>query len=96
LTSSSHAITSIKPSAPHTSRNTLTTSAFDTLFTVAPAALPSKSAAAVRLTSSGDGDGRDAEDLIISDDRREPDDPHWQLLALLKERSGVAQELFRK
>ncbi|KAI0026974.1 transcriptional regulator of RNA polII, SAGA, subunit-domain-containing protein [Vararia minispora EC-137] len=94
LTSASHAITSIKPSMPHTSRNTLTTSAFDTLFTVAPAVLPNSSAAAVRLTS-GDLD-RDGDDLVATDETREPDDPQWQLLALLKERSGVAQELFRK
>jgi hypothetical protein len=44
---------------------------------------------------SGEGDSR-GEDPILSDERREPDDPQWQLVALLRERSGVAQELFRK
>ncbi|KAI0320878.1 transcriptional regulator of RNA polII, SAGA, subunit-domain-containing protein [Amylostereum chailletii] len=90
LTTSSHAITSIHPSAPHTSGSILAASAFDTLFTVAPAILPNRSAAATRLIN---GEHETIDDPILTDERREPDDPHWQLLALLRERSTVNQIL---
>ncbi|KZV66130.1 hypothetical protein PENSPDRAFT_755922 [Peniophora sp. CONT] len=88
MTTSSHAISSIKPSAPHSSGNLLSTSAFDTLFTVAPASLPNGSAAATRLTS-GEIDNRDHDNPLLSEESRDPDNPQWQLLALLRERSGM-------
>ncbi|THH13453.1 hypothetical protein EW146_g6766 [Bondarzewia mesenterica] len=90
LTTASHAITSIHPSAPHSTGNRLSASAFDTLFTVSPAVLPSRSAAAMRL-ALGDNEPRD--DEVLTSDRREPNEPSWQLLALLRERSAVNQSL---
>ena len=63
-------------------------SAFDTLFSVAPASLPNGSAAATRLTS-GEIDHRDNDTPLFSDENRDPDNPQWQLLALLRERSGM-------
>lgn len=90
LSTASHAITSIHPSAPHSTGSRLSTSAFDTLFTVAPAVLPNRSAAAMRL-ALGDNDPRD--DEVLTSDRREPSEPSWQLLALLRERSAVDQSL---
>ncbi|TFY78814.1 hypothetical protein EWM64_g5197 [Hericium alpestre] len=92
LTTSSHAITSIHPSTPHSSGNVLSPSAFDTLFTVSPAVLPNKSAAATRLTTLGDNEPRGTDD-VVDDEQREPQDPSWQLLALLRERSTVDQAL---
>ncbi|KAI0060968.1 hypothetical protein BV25DRAFT_816944 [Artomyces pyxidatus] len=90
LTTASHAITSIHPSAPHSSGHLLTASAFDTLFTMSPAVLPNQSATAMRL-ALGENEPRD--DPVLTDDRREPDDPAWQLLALLRERSAVNQAM---
>jgi len=86
MTSASHAITSIHPSAPHSSGNRLSASAFDTLFTIAPSVLPNRSAAATRLAL---GENESREDQILSNDDREPSDPRWQILALLRERSAV-------
>jgi len=86
MTSASHAITSIHPSAPHSSGNRLSVSAFDTLFTIAPSVLPNRSAAATRLAL---GENESREDQILSNDDREPSDPRWQILALLRERSAV-------
>ncbi|KAI0048116.1 hypothetical protein FA95DRAFT_1491478 [Auriscalpium vulgare] len=90
LTTASHAVNSIRPSTPHSTGPLLTASAFDTLFTVAPSVLPNRSAAAMRL-ALGDNEPRD--DAVLTDDRREPDNPKWQLLALLRERSAVNQSL---
>lgn len=39
----------------------------------------------------GDNDPRD--DEVLTSDRREPSEPSWQLLALLRERSAVDQSL---
>lgn len=86
MTTTSHAITSIHPSAPHSSGHRLPASAFDTLFTISPSALPNRSAAATRLIL---GENETREDQILSNEDREPSDPRWQMLALLRERSSV-------
>jgi hypothetical protein len=86
MTTTSHAFSSIQPSAPHSSGHRLSASTFDTLFTISPSVLPNRSAAATRLTL-GEIDSR--EDQILSNDDREPSDPRWQILALLRERSSV-------
>ncbi|KAI0285854.1 transcriptional regulator of RNA polII, SAGA, subunit-domain-containing protein [Russula aff. rugulosa BPL654] len=76
----------IHPSAPHSSGHRLSASAFDTLFTISPSVLPNRSAAASRLAL---GENESREDQILSNDDREPSDPRWQILALLRERSAV-------
>jgi hypothetical protein len=86
MTATSHAISSIHPSAPHSSGHQLSASAFDTLFTVSPAVLPNRSATAMRLTL---GENESREDQILSNENREPSDARWQMLALLRERSSV-------
>ncbi|KAI0272478.1 transcriptional regulator of RNA polII, SAGA, subunit-domain-containing protein [Gloeopeniophorella convolvens] len=86
MTTASHAISSIHPSAPHSSGHRLSASAFDTLFTISPSALPNRSAAAMRLTL---GENESREDQILTNENREPNDPRWQMLALLRERSSV-------
>ncbi|OJA10687.1 hypothetical protein AZE42_01061 [Rhizopogon vesiculosus] len=91
LTSTSHAIASITPSAPHSHNRVLTASSFDTLFTLSPAVLPNKSAAAMRL-AIGDNDIMDDEDVVLLKDR-EVRDQRWQILALLAERSTVNEAL---
>ena len=91
LTSSSLAIDSINPSAPHSRTNVLTLSDFDTLFTVAPAALPNRSAVAMRL-ALGDNDVFDDEDVVLLKDR-EVCDQRWQMFALLAERSTLREAL---
>ncbi|KAH7929091.1 hypothetical protein BV22DRAFT_1081711 [Leucogyrophana mollusca] len=91
LTSTSHAITSITPSVPHSHNRVLTASSFDTLFTLSPAVLPNKSAAAMRL-AVGDNEIMDDEDISLLKDR-EVQDPRWQILALLGERSTVKDAL---
>ncbi|CAL1714736.1 unnamed protein product [Somion occarium] len=88
LTSSSEAITSIRPSRQN-AQYPLSTSSFDTLFTVSPAVLPNRSAAGTRL-SLGDTDEYE-EEIPLKDG--EVKDPKWQLLALLAERSGVKEVL---
>src|SRR5258708_10442121 len=82
----SHAVSSMHPSAPHSSGHRLYASAFDTLFTISPAVLPNRSAAAVRLAL---GENESREDQILSNDDREPNYPRWQILALLREPSAV-------
>ncbi|KAH9935941.1 transcriptional regulator of RNA polII, SAGA, subunit-domain-containing protein [Epithele typhae] len=89
LTSTSHAITSIRAAEPHSHSYVLPTSSFDSLFTVSPAVLPNKSAAAMRLAL---GDNEPSEDDFILKDR-ETKDPRWQLFALLGERSTVKEAL---
>ncbi|EGN96615.1 hypothetical protein SERLA73DRAFT_184711, partial [Serpula lacrymans var. lacrymans S7.3] len=79
LTSTSHAITSITPSAPHSHNHVLTASSFDTLFTLSPAVLPNQSAAAMRL-AAGDNEIFDDEDVVLLKDR-EVRDQRWQMFA---------------
>lgn len=88
LTSTSHAITSIKTSSRPTTSH-LSAASFDTLFTVSPAMLPNKSAAAMRL-ALGDDDSYDDEHVLKN---RPTIDPKWQMLALLGERSTVKEAL---
>ncbi|KAJ3555591.1 hypothetical protein NM688_g2495 [Phlebia brevispora] len=88
LTSASHAITSIKSSGRHTGSH-LTASSFDSLFTISPAVLPNKSAAAMRLAI---GENEPSEEDFLSKDR-EVRDQRWQLFALLGERSTVREAL---
>lgn len=88
LTSTSHAITSIKTSTRISNNHVLSTSAFDTLFTVSPSVLPNKSAAAMRLAL---GDNECEEEPSLKD-RDEHIERH-QLLALLSERSTVRDAL---
>ncbi|KAK7035762.1 transcriptional regulator of RNA polII, SAGA, subunit-domain-containing protein [Favolaschia claudopus] len=99
LTSTSQTISSIHPS---TSRGThvrpspvLTTSSFNTLFTISPADLPNKSASALRLGFMGEDDGQagdlDQDIMLLKD--REVRDQRWQMLALLGERSTVREVL---
>ncbi len=68
----------------------LSTSAFDTLFAMAPAVLPNGSAAAMHL-AIGDRED-DEEDMALL---KKPDikDPRWQIVALLGERSTVKEML---
>ena len=89
LTSSSQAITSIKPSTRQNAQYPLSASSFDTLFTVSPAVLPNQSAAATRL-ALGDTDSYGGE-LPLKDGQ--PKDSRWQMLALLAERSAVKEAL---
>ena len=91
LTSTSHAITSINPSAPRTQNRVLTASSFDSLFTLSPAVLPNQSAAAMRL-AIGENEAMDDEDVVLLKDR-EVRDQRWQILALLAERSTVKDAL---
>ncbi|OBZ73832.1 hypothetical protein A0H81_06044 [Grifola frondosa] len=63
LTSTSHAITSIRAAVPHARSHVLSASSFDSLFTVSPAVLPNKSAAAMRL-ALGDNDGYDEDEYL--------------------------------
>lgn len=90
LTSTSYAIASINPSAPRSNNRVLTASSFEALFTVSPAVLPNKSAAAMKL-EFGDND-MDDEDIVLLKDR-EVRDQRWQILALLGERSTVKEAL---
>jgi len=39
------------------------------------------------------GDNEPRDDDVLTSDRREPDHPAWQLLALLRERSAIDQAL---
>ncbi|KAH8116260.1 transcriptional regulator of RNA polII, SAGA, subunit-domain-containing protein [Phellopilus nigrolimitatus] len=95
LTSTSHAITSIQlanASALPTTR-LLTTSSFETLLTVRPAVLPYQSAAATRLIAEGASDTRPFFDHEVHFKERHTEDPRWQLLAMLAERSTVREAL---
>ncbi|PSR72818.1 hypothetical protein PHLCEN_2v11315 [Hermanssonia centrifuga] len=88
LTSTSHAITSIKTSGRHSSSH-LSASSFDNLFTVSPAVLPNKSAAAMKL-AVGENEAFD-EEFLLKD--REVRDQRWQMFALLGERSTIREAL---
>ncbi|KAG6854519.1 hypothetical protein C0991_005431 [Blastosporella zonata] len=97
LTSASHAISSISPSTSSNSLHrpppVLSTSAFQTLFTIAPADLPNKSATAMRL-ALGETDVMDDtyDDIALLKDR-EVRDQRWQIVALLAERSAIRDGL---
>jgi hypothetical protein len=56
------------------------------MFTASPSVLPNRSAAATRLAL---GENESREDHILGNEDREPSDPRWQILALLRERSSV-------
>ncbi|KAF8737748.1 hypothetical protein AX14_012320 [Amanita brunnescens Koide BX004] len=103
LTSTSHAITSITPSSsfsarlPHQAHKApiLTTSSFQTLFTLSPADLPYKSATAMRLAlmpSLASEEDDDREDVAVLKNH-ETRDHRWQIMALLAERSAVRDSL---
>ncbi|KAK0429723.1 transcriptional regulator of RNA polII, SAGA, subunit-domain-containing protein [Armillaria borealis] len=97
LTDKSLAISSISTaSAPSSSshrsqkQKVLSTSAFDTLFAMAPAVLPNGSAAAMHLAI---GDREDDEEDIALLKKPDIKDPRWQIVALLGERSTVKEML---
>lgn len=71
----------------------LTSSAFETLFTVRPAVLPNQSAAATRLMAEGSSDTRLFFDHDVQFKERHTGDPRWQILAVLAERSTVREAL---
>jgi hypothetical protein len=104
LTSSSRTITSIQPSQGSSSARLLTVDAFRTVFALAPHTLPGGSAAAAKLgilnedlvesapSSSGVMMlmGKAGQPTSIA---RHHDDPRWQLLSILNERSGIREAL---
>ncbi|KAI0821573.1 transcriptional regulator of RNA polII, SAGA, subunit-domain-containing protein [Irpex lacteus] len=90
MTSTSHAITSIKPSSRHSSTSHLSANSFSTLFTISPAMLPYKSAAAMRL-ALGENDNADDDPYLLR--KSEVRDQRWQMFALLGERSTVKEAL---
>jgi len=104
LTSTSHVITSITPSSsslsqrhPHQPHKApvLTTSSFQTLFTLSPADLPYKSATAMRLglmPSLASEEDDDREDMAVLKNH-ETRDYRWQIMALLAERSAVRDSM---
>jgi hypothetical protein len=71
----------------------LTSSAFETLFTVRPAVLPNQSDAATRLMAEGSSDTRLFFDHDVQFKERHTGDPRWQILAVLAERSTVREAL---
>ena len=87
LTSTSHAITSIQVSGTP-SRSHLSADAFNTLFTLRPAVLPYQSATALRLAL---GDNSEYEQDSPSKERH-VEDPRWQLMAMLSERSAFKED----
>lgn len=90
LTSSSRTISSITPSTESENRTrTLNADAFKAAFSLAPHVLPYRSASAARLLSGSGGEETKVEE--VADEERHSDDPRWQLLAILKERSGVRE-----
>ncbi|KJA25245.1 hypothetical protein HYPSUDRAFT_37728 [Hypholoma sublateritium FD-334 SS-4] len=105
LTCSSSAISSISPSSsataigyhhPPSRPPVLTPDSFHTLFTVSPADLPNRSAAAMRFAAVPPSlDDMDDENVAVLGDR-EVRDPRWQIMALLGERSTVRDGLKRK
>ncbi|PCH44243.1 hypothetical protein WOLCODRAFT_76347 [Wolfiporia cocos MD-104 SS10] len=89
LTSTSHAIASIRTASKGSTNYPLSVSSFDTLFTISPAVLPNKSAAAMRM-ALGDSEAYE-EEVPLKD--RDVHDARWQLFALLSERSTVKEAL---
>ncbi|KAF8159704.1 transcriptional regulator of RNA polII, SAGA, subunit-domain-containing protein [Crassisporium funariophilum] len=106
LTSTSHAISSIAPSSSSSSHYpsgtihhhfphkppVLTSASFQTLFTVSPADLPNRSAAAMRFEISPSSIDDESGDAAVLKDR-EVRDQRWQIMALLGERSTVRDSL---
>ncbi|KDR65728.1 hypothetical protein GALMADRAFT_81536 [Galerina marginata CBS 339.88] len=105
LTSTSHAISSISPSSSSSQQISgallhhfpqrppvLTADSFHTLFTVSPADLPNKSAAAMRFAVSPSSIDDESDDVVVLKDR-EVRDQRWQIMALLGERSTVRDAL---
>ncbi|KAJ3755189.1 transcriptional regulator of RNA polII, SAGA, subunit-domain-containing protein [Lentinula raphanica] len=95
LTTQSLAISSVSmskssQSSPH-QQKILSTAALEALFTIAPADLPNKSAAAMKL-AIGERDDDD-DDSIPFLKKREANDPARQLAALLAQRSAVRETL---
>jgi len=88
LTSSSHAITSIQAVEKPSTTYPLSASSFDTLFTISPSVLPTRSAAALRLAL---GENEVDEEYLMKE--REAKDQRWQMFALLSERSTVKEAL---
>lgn len=88
LTSSSHAISSIQGVSKPSTTYPLSASSFDTLFTISPASLPNKSAAAMRLAF---GENEVDDEYLAKE--REVNDHRWQMFALLGERSTVKEAL---
>jgi hypothetical protein len=96
LTTQSLAITSVstaKSSSLHHQPKLLSTAAFETLFTMSPADLPNKSAAAIKL-ALGDRDDEDEEENIPILKDRQAGDAKWQIAALLAQRSAVKEAFF--
>ncbi|KAF5388735.1 hypothetical protein D9757_004857 [Collybiopsis confluens] len=105
LTASSLAISSISTStsssnsAHQSHQRVLSTAALETLFTLSPADLPNKSAAAMKLAVLGDVDrDEEAEDGISSllprgNGQSRNHEPRWQIAALLAQRSAVKEIL---
>ena len=91
LASFSNAITSIQMSEQHSRIQPLSASAFDALFTLRPAVLPNRSAAAMRLAL---GENNDLDHEVYLKDRHVTD-PRWQLLAMLADRSTI-KDAFRE
>ncbi|KAI0923794.1 hypothetical protein AcW1_006656 [Taiwanofungus camphoratus] len=89
LTSTSHAITSIRTASRNSNNYLLTVSSFDALFTISPAVLPNRSAAAMRL-SLGDNEACDEENPL---DDWNIKDKRFQTIALLSERSTLKDAL---
>jgi len=81
------------PQHIHRPQPVLNTSAFHTLFSIAPAELPNNSATAMRL-ALGETDIVDDnyDDITLLKDR-EVRDQRWQIVALLAERSTVRDTL---
>lgn len=97
LTSASNAISSISTAATTQQRPqpVLDPSAFQTLFTIAPADLPNRSATAMRLALGETDVVSDSHDDVALLKDREVRDQRWQIVALLAERSTVRDGLRR-
>ncbi|THU99157.1 hypothetical protein K435DRAFT_941039 [Dendrothele bispora CBS 962.96] len=97
LTTDSLAISSVSRSqsnqpAHHHSQKILSTAAFETLFTISPADLPNKSAAAMRLALGDREDEDEDRDIPLLQDQ-DLYDRRRQIIALLGERSSVKEIL---
>ncbi|KAI0704289.1 transcriptional regulator of RNA polII, SAGA, subunit-domain-containing protein [Cytidiella melzeri] len=90
MSSTSHAITSIKPSSRHSFTSHLSANSFTTLFTISPAMLPYKSATAMRLAL---GENDTVEEGPHVSQKKEVNDQRVQMFALLGERSTIKEAL---
>lgn len=68
-------------------------SSFESLLAVRPAVLPYQSAAATRLMVEGSTDTRLFFDHDVQFKERHTEDPRWQILAMLADRSAVREAL---